>query len=59
VEVRLRGAFSAELGCEVTMVNDATASLSDEEMHAADVNIANYASGIVNTNEVGDSISSL
>jgi ureidoacrylate peracid hydrolase len=33
---------------------------SDEEMHAAlDVNIPNYASAIVTTNEVVDSISSL
>jgi ureidoacrylate peracid hydrolase len=32
--------FAAELGYEVTMVKDATADYSDEEMHAAiDVNI--------------------
>ena len=48
------------LGYEVTMVRDATASYSDEEMHAAlDINIPNYASAIVTTNEVVDSISSL
>jgi ureidoacrylate peracid hydrolase len=48
------------LGYEVTMVRDATASYSDEEMHAAlDINIPNYANAIVTTNEVVDSISSL
>ena len=42
------------------MVKDATADYSDEEMHAAlDVNLPNYASAIVTTNEVVDSISSL
>jgi ureidoacrylate peracid hydrolase len=42
------------------MVKDATASYSDEEMHAAlDVNIPNYASAIVTTNEAVDSIFSL
>jgi nicotinamidase-related amidase len=52
--------FAAELGYEVTMVKDATASYSDEEMHAAlDVNIPNYASAIVSTKEVLDSISFL
>ena len=52
--------FGAELGYEVTMVRDATASFSDEEMHASlDVNIPYYASAIVTTNEVVDSISSL
>ena len=49
-----------ELGYEVTMVKDATADYSDEEMHAAlDVNIPNYASAIVTTNEIVASISSL
>ena len=48
-----------ELGYEVTMVNDATADYSDEEMHAAlGVNIPSYASAIVSTNEIVDSISS-
>ena len=52
--------FAAELGYEVTMVRDATASYSDEEMHAAlEVNIRNYASAIVTAVEVVDSISSL
>jgi ureidoacrylate peracid hydrolase len=40
VEATVR--FAAELGYEVTMVKDATADYSDEEMHAAlDVNIPN------------------
>jgi len=52
--------FGAELGYELTMVKDATASFSDEQMHAAlHINIPNYASAIVTTNEVVDSISSL
>src|SRR5262249_4705663 len=50
--------FAAELGYEVTMVKDATASFSGEEMHAAlDINIPNYASAIVTTNEVVESLS--
>src|SRR5262245_1427170 len=52
--------FAAELGYEVTMVQDATASFSDEEMHAAlDINIPNYTSAIVTTNAVVDALSSL
>jgi len=58
VEATVR--YAAELGYEVTMVRDATADYSDVEMHAAlDVNIPNYASAVVTTNEVVDSISSL
>ena len=58
VEATVR--YAAELGYEVTMVKDATASYSDEEMHAAlDINIPNYASAIVTTNEVVDSIASV
>src|SRR5215813_11292618 len=57
VEATVR--YAAELGYEVTMVRDATASYSDREMHAAlDVNIPNYASAIVTTKELVDSISS-
>ena len=52
--------YAAELVYELTMVKDATASYSDEEMHAAlDINIPNYASAIVTAVEVVDSISSL
>ena len=56
VEATVR--FAAELGYEVMMVKDATADYSDEEMHAAlDVNILNYASAIVITNEVVEALS--
>ena len=52
--------YAAELGYEVTAVKDATADYSDEEMHAAlDVNIPNYASAMVTTTEIVESISSL
>src|SRR5262245_14168306 len=58
VEATVR--FAAELGYEVTMVTDATADYSDEEMQASlDINIPNYASAIVTTNEIVASISSL
>jgi ureidoacrylate peracid hydrolase len=52
--------FAAELGYEVTVVKDATADYSDEEMHAAlDVNLPNYASAIVSTEEIIAAISAL
>jgi len=58
VEATVR--FAAELGYEVTMAKDATADYSPEEMHAAlDVNIPSYASAIVATKEIVESISSL
>jgi ureidoacrylate peracid hydrolase len=58
VEATVR--FGAELGYEVTLVRDATADYSDGHMHAAiDVNIPSYASAIVTTKEVVESISSL
>ena len=45
--------FAAELGYDVTVVKDATADYSDEEMHAAlEVNMPNYASVITTTEEV-------
>jgi ureidoacrylate peracid hydrolase len=51
--------FAAELGYEVTVVKDATADYSDNEMHAAlEINLPNYASAIVTTKEIVDSISS-
>jgi len=50
--------FAAELGYEVIVVKDATADYSEEMMHAAlDINLPNYASGIVTTNEFLESIS--
>jgi nicotinamidase-related amidase len=58
VEATVR--FAAELGYEVTVVKDATADYSDVEMRAAlDVNIPNYASAVVTTKEIVDSITSL
>lgn len=45
--------YGAELGYDVTVVKDATASYSDTEMHAAlEVNIPNYASAILTADEV-------
>jgi nicotinamidase-related amidase len=58
VEATVR--YAAELGYDVTVVKDATADYSDEEMHAAlDVNIPNYASAVVPTNQIVDSLSSI
>jgi ureidoacrylate peracid hydrolase len=49
--------FAVELGYEVTVVKDATADYSDNEMRAAlEVNLPNYASAIVTTKEIVDSI---
>ena len=57
VEATVR--YAAELGYEVTVVKDATASYSDEHMHASlEVNIPNYASAIVTTNEIVAAIAS-
>jgi len=58
VEATVR--FAAEMGYDVTMVKDATADYSDDEMHAAlDVNIPNYASAVVTTQEVVGAIAAL
>src|SRR4029450_2890905 len=58
VEATVR--YAAELGYEVTVVKDATADYTDEMMHAAlDINIPNYASAIVTTEEIVASISAL
>jgi hypothetical protein len=52
--------YAAELGYEVTVVQDATADYSDEMMHAAlDINIPNYASVIVTAEEIVTLISPL
>jgi ureidoacrylate peracid hydrolase len=49
--------FAVELGYEVTVVKDATADYSDNEMRAAlEVNLPNYASAIVTTKEIVGSI---
>src|SRR4029078_1365756 len=56
VEATVR--FAAELGYEVTMVKDATADYSDEEMHAAlNINIPNYAPAVVTAAEIVHAIS--
>ncbi|HST08766.1 MAG TPA: isochorismatase family cysteine hydrolase [Terriglobales bacterium] len=58
VEATVR--YAAELGYDVTVVKDATADYSDEDMHAAlDVNLPNYANAIASTGEVVHAISSL
>jgi ureidoacrylate peracid hydrolase len=52
--------YGAELGYEVTVVKDATASYSDEEMRAAlEVNIPNYATALVSADEAVEALSSL
>jgi ureidoacrylate peracid hydrolase len=49
--------YAAELGYEVTVARDATASFSDREMKAAlEVNIPNYASAVVTVDEIVDAI---
>jgi nicotinamidase-related amidase len=51
VEATVR--HGAELGYQVTLVRDATADYSVEEMRAAlEVNLPNYANAIVSTDEV-------
>lgn len=58
VEATVR--FAAELGYDVTVVRDATASFSEEEMHVAlDVNLPNYANAIVTASEIIEAISSV
>lgn len=58
VEATVR--YAAELGFEVTAVKDATASYSDDHMHAAlEVNIPNYASAIVKAEEIVAAFSQL
>jgi ureidoacrylate peracid hydrolase len=55
VEATVR--FGAELGYDVTVVRNATASYSDEHMHAAlHVNLPNYAA-VTTTREIVDAIS--
>ncbi|MDM0022286.1 isochorismatase family cysteine hydrolase [Variovorax saccharolyticus] len=58
VEATVR--YAAEIGYEVTVVRDATASYTEEQMHSAlDVNMPNYANAIVTTEQIVASISSL
>jgi ureidoacrylate peracid hydrolase len=52
--------FAAELGYDVTVVNDATADYSDEMMHAAlNINIPNYTSAVASTEEIVGAIAAL
>jgi len=52
--------FAVELGYDVTVVKDATADYSEQFMHAALLtNLPNYASAIVTTNQIVDSLSSV
>jgi nicotinamidase-related amidase len=49
-----------DIGYDVTVVKDATADYTDEMMHAAlDINIPNYASAVVGTEEIVASLSAL
>lgn len=58
VEATVR--YAAENGYEVTVVRDATASYSEEQMHAAlEVNLPNYANAIVTTQQIVATISAL
>ena len=58
VEATVR--YGAELGYDVTVIKDAIADYSNVEMHAAlEVNLPNYASAIVTTDEIVNAISSL
>jgi len=58
VEATVR--YATELGYEVTVVKDATASYSEEHMRAAlGINMPNYASAIVTAEEILKLISSL
>jgi isochorismate hydrolase len=50
--------YAAELGYDVTVVRDATATFSEEAMHAAlDINLPNYVNTIVATSEIVEAIS--
>jgi ureidoacrylate peracid hydrolase len=51
--------FAAELGYDVTVVSDATAAFSEDEMHAAlDINLPNYVNAIVSASEIVDALRS-
>ena len=52
--------FAAELGYEVAVVKDATASYSEAEMHAAlAINLPNYARAIVTTDQIVDALAAV
>jgi ureidoacrylate peracid hydrolase len=49
--------YGAELGYDITVVKDATASYSDREMRAAiEVNLPNFASASVTADEIVEAI---
>lgn len=52
--------FAAELGYDVTVVKDAVADYSDDMMRAAlEINMPNYASAIITTQEIVEALSAL
>jgi nicotinamidase-related amidase len=52
--------YGAEIGFDITVVKDATASFSEEEMHAAlEINLPNYANAIVRSSEIVDALASI
>ncbi|MBV9145961.1 MAG: cysteine hydrolase [Acidobacteria bacterium] len=58
VEATVR--FAAELGYEVTVVKDAIADFTNDQMHAAlDINLPSYAGAIVSAKELVEAISPL
>jgi nicotinamidase-related amidase len=53
------GRFGVELGYHLTLVEDATAAFSREEMHAAEVNAPTFAHVVATTREIIDGLSKL
>ena len=53
------GRFGVELGYHLTLVKDATAAFSREEMHAAEVNAPTFAHVVATTREIIDGLSKL
>lgn len=52
--------FAAELGYDVTVVKDAVADYSEEMMRAAlEINMPNYASAIVSTQDIVEALSAM
>ena len=52
--------FAAELGYDVTVVSDAVADYSDDMMRAAlEINMPNYASAIVTTQDIVEALSAM
>ncbi len=52
--------YAMELGYEATVIKDATASYSDDHMHAAlQIALPNYANAIVSTTDIVESIAAI